>query len=58
MIKLEDFVSETIKEIINGVVTPQEFAATKGASVNPVGLNLGETARWGRQCGKCTCKLL
>jgi len=39
MIKLEDFVSETLKEIINGVAEAQLHAATKNARVNPGGLN-------------------
>jgi len=39
MITLEDFVSQTLKEIINGVVTAQKHAATKNARVNPPSLN-------------------
>ena len=56
MIKLEDFVSQTIKEIINGVVTAQEYAATKGASVSPAGLNFrtdqGVVKLWDRGSGR------
>jgi hypothetical protein len=39
MIRLEDFVSQTIKEIINGVAAAQQHAKTKDAMVNPLGLN-------------------
>ncbi len=35
MIKLEDFVSETLKQIINGVAAAQEHAASRGGLVNP-----------------------
>ena len=34
--KLEDFVSETLKQIINGVSVAQEYGATKSAMVNPI----------------------
>lgn len=33
---LEDFVSETLKQIINGVQKAQEFAQAKNACINPV----------------------
>lgn len=33
--ELKDFVSETIKQLIDGVVVAQEYASTKGAKVNP-----------------------
>jgi hypothetical protein len=33
--KLEDFVSETLKELIDGVKTAQKHAVSKGARVNP-----------------------
>lgn len=36
--KLEEFVAETLKQIINGVVEAQEFAKDKGAVVVPKGL--------------------
>ena len=35
MIALHDFVSETIKEVIDGVVAAQAYAKDKGAVVNP-----------------------
>ena len=35
MIELRDFISETIKQVIDGVVTAQEYATSKGAVVNP-----------------------
>lgn len=35
MIKLEDFVSETLRQVLNGVVKAQEHAAALGAEVNP-----------------------
>ncbi|BDM64134.1 hypothetical protein NFHSH190041_15860 [Shewanella sp. NFH-SH190041] len=34
--KLDDFVSETLKQIINGVSVAQEYGATKNAKVNPI----------------------
>ncbi|NRB39742.1 MAG: hypothetical protein HRU20_14965 [Pseudomonadales bacterium] len=34
--KLDDFVSETIKQIIQGVVSAQEFGNSKNAKVNPL----------------------
>ena len=34
--KLDQFVSETLKQIIDGVVLAQAHGATKGALVNPV----------------------
>lgn len=46
MIKLEDFVSQSIKEIINGVVTAQEYAITKGADVNPSQLDVAPNERF------------
>jgi hypothetical protein len=35
VIELHDFVSETIKQVIDGVVTAQEYAKQKNAVVNP-----------------------
>ena len=35
MVKLEDFVSETLKQIVNGVRTAQDYAMENGASINP-----------------------
>jgi len=34
--KLDDFVSETLKQIIKGVVAAQEFGNSKNAKVNPI----------------------
>jgi hypothetical protein len=34
--KLDDFVSETLKQIIKGVVSAQEFGNTQNAKVNPI----------------------
>jgi hypothetical protein len=36
--ELKEFVSETIKQIIDGIVDSQEYAKGKGASINPQGL--------------------
>jgi len=50
MIKLQDFVSETIKQIIDGVISAQEYAATKNSKVNQKELNFrtdqGEDKLW------------
>lgn len=35
MIKLEDFISETLRQILNGVVKAQEHARELGGEVNP-----------------------
>ena len=35
MIKLEDYVSETIKQIVSGIVAAQKAGAELGAEVNP-----------------------
>ena len=41
MIELRDFVSETIKQVIDGVVSSQEYAKQKDAVVNPkLGYNI------------------
>ena len=52
MIKLEDFVSETLKEIINGVAAAQQHAKTMDAYVNPEGLTFrtdqGSVRLWDR----------
>ena len=40
MITLEAFVTQTLTEIINGVIAAQANAATKQARVNPAGLDL------------------
>lgn len=34
--KLDQFVSETLKQIIDGVCTAQKYAEQKGAFINPV----------------------
>jgi hypothetical protein len=34
-IRLDNFIAQTIKEIIDGVQSAQEYAKTKGARVNP-----------------------
>ena len=34
-LQLRDFVTETIKHVIDGVVTAQEYAKSKNAVVNP-----------------------
>jgi len=34
-LKLEDFVAETLRQIISGVVVAQDFAKEHGAQVNP-----------------------
>lgn len=56
MIKLEDFVSEALKEIINGVTTAQNHAAAKNARVNPAGLNYrtdqGVVKLWDHETGE------
>jgi hypothetical protein len=33
--ELKEFVSETIKQVIDGVITAQEYATTKDSKVNP-----------------------
>lgn len=33
--KLDDFVAETLKQIIRGVVVAQEYGSTQNAKVNP-----------------------
>jgi hypothetical protein len=38
MLKLEEFISETLKQIINGVSEAQLYALEKNACVNPSGL--------------------
>lgn len=38
--KLEDFVTDTIKQIINGVKNAQEYAKENGGKVNPSNINL------------------
>lgn len=38
--ELKDFVSETIKQIIEGVKDAQDYAANNGGKVNPEGLSI------------------
>lgn len=45
MIKLEDFVAETLKQIIMGVKAAQEYAAENGAKVSPANLCLSHCAQ-------------
>ena len=41
--ELREFVSETLKELIDGITSAQEYAAQKGASINPQGMtHVGE----------------
>jgi len=41
--KLGDFISQTIKEIIDGVSDAQQYAKDKGADVNPPHINWSST---------------
>lgn len=56
MIKLEDFISETLKQIINGVKTAQEFAMKNDASISPPYLafrtDQGEVRLFDRSTGR------
>ena len=56
MIKLEDFVSETIKQVISGVRIAQEYAKENNAKVNPRGLTFrtdqGEVRFWHAASGQ------
>jgi len=45
MIELRDFVAESLKQVIDGVVAAQEYAKDKGASINPWGLKHGLQSR-------------
>ena len=36
--KLEEFIAETLKQIINGVTEAQEYSETKGGQIIPPGL--------------------
>lgn len=36
--ELKEFVSESIKQIIDGIVDAQSYAKSKGASINPKGM--------------------
>jgi hypothetical protein len=48
--KLDDFVSETLKQIIRGVAEAQEYALTQNAKVNP-----DETIYSGNHQGNIIC---
>ena len=52
MIQLEDFVAETLKQIISGIRTAQTYAVTNGASINPPDLffrtDQGSDRLWAR----------
>jgi len=39
--ELKEFVAESLKQLVDGVVTAQEYAKDKGASINPQGLKYG-----------------
>jgi hypothetical protein len=56
MVKLEDFVSETLKQIVNGVRTAQDYAMENGASINPSTLSFrtdqGEVRLYERKTGR------
>ena len=40
MVELQEFIAETLKQVINGVATAQEFAKQKGAKINPSNLSI------------------
>jgi hypothetical protein len=46
--KLQDFVSETLKEIIDGVVTAQNYAKEKKALINPTDISTWGTGKGDR----------
>jgi hypothetical protein len=39
--ELREYIAETLKQLIDGIVDAQEYAETKGASINPRGLKHG-----------------
>ncbi len=41
--KLGDYISQTISEIIDGVIGAQEYAKDKGAYINPKNVNWSDT---------------
>jgi hypothetical protein len=45
MLTLDDFISETLKQIIDGVKTAQKHAVSRGAKVNPAGKRLQASTR-------------
>lgn len=56
MIQLEDFVSETLKQIVNGVKAAQACSGKNGASINPSTLDFrtdqGEVRLYDRTSGR------
>jgi hypothetical protein len=42
--ELKDFISETMKALIDGIIAAQEYAKTKGAGVVPEGIKLAQTS--------------
>jgi hypothetical protein len=40
MVELQEFIGETLKQVINGVTTAQEHAKQKGAKINPSNLSI------------------
>ncbi|MGA2801765.1 MAG: hypothetical protein ABSE97_05280 [Verrucomicrobiota bacterium] len=51
-VELKDFISETLKQIIEGVAIAQEFGATRGALVNPKGLESTKAEYWDEATGE------
>lgn len=45
MIELKDFIKETLKQVIDGVIAAQEYGTTKGAAVNPGNFRYGPATR-------------
>ena len=39
--ELKEFIAESLKQLVDGVGTAQEYAKDKGASINPAGLKYG-----------------
>jgi hypothetical protein len=58
MLELKDFVSESLKQIIDGVSEAQEYAKIKGAKVNPRGLRSTGEARVGGTGGVHATKIV
>jgi hypothetical protein len=44
--ELREFVGESLKQVIDGIVNAQEYAKQKGASINPNGLYSGDGTRY------------
>lgn len=49
--KLDDFVSETLQQIIKGISNAKEFGATHGAQINPISIRPSGTD------GRSYCKI-